>query len=147
MDLDFTWIRNEDSKFNINCAEEQTLPHSLIPLFFGTPCRSCIPRLCSYFRLLRASQDADKSSCQSCVKCLRCAIGLGGRGFYSSWVDLRSRFWWGRGIRPNVMQYQKGQVHSFLLYSAIDRCLFLETHGFIDTPMGYSCYVGLVVLS
>ena len=30
----FKWILNEYSKFNIKCAVEQTLPHSLIPLFF-----------------------------------------------------------------------------------------------------------------
>ena len=30
----FKWIRNEDSKFTINCAMEQTLQYSLIPPFF-----------------------------------------------------------------------------------------------------------------
>ena len=34
----FKWIGNDNSKLNINCAVEQTLRHSLIPLFFGTPC-------------------------------------------------------------------------------------------------------------
>ena len=32
------WISNKNSKFNTNCCVEQTLQHSLIPLFFGTPC-------------------------------------------------------------------------------------------------------------
>ena len=30
----FKWIRNENSEFNINCAVDQTLRQSLIPLFF-----------------------------------------------------------------------------------------------------------------
>ena len=33
----YKWIRNDDSKFNINCEVEQTLRHSLIPLFLGHP--------------------------------------------------------------------------------------------------------------
>ena len=33
----FKWIGNDNSKLNINRAVEQTLRHSLIPLFFGTP--------------------------------------------------------------------------------------------------------------
>ena len=33
----FKWIRNEDSKFNINCAVKQRLQHSLIPLFLVHP--------------------------------------------------------------------------------------------------------------
>ena len=39
----FKWIGNENSKLNINCAVEQTLWHSLIPLFFGTPCTYISP--------------------------------------------------------------------------------------------------------
>ena len=34
----FKWTSNKNSKFNMNCTVEQTLQHSLIPLFFGTPC-------------------------------------------------------------------------------------------------------------
>ena len=43
----FKWIRNEDSKFIIHCAVEQTLQHSLIPLFFGTLCRKINDNKCS----------------------------------------------------------------------------------------------------
>ena len=38
MNLKFKCTEKENSKFNINCAVKQTLLHSLIPLFFGTPC-------------------------------------------------------------------------------------------------------------
>ena len=40
-------VRNENSKFNINCAVEQTL-HSLITLFFGTPCK-CLEGVWKWF--------------------------------------------------------------------------------------------------
>ena len=43
-------------KFNINCAEEETLRHLLIPLFSGTPCIFSVLSIFPIFLIAKLSQ-------------------------------------------------------------------------------------------